>query len=143
MKVALGTILILAVATGLIGYVTADSPEEPAEPKLENLLHQALAEDLAPGREVIVSLVEIPPNTTLERHWHPGEEFHYYLEGEFEISIEGQDPYIGKAGMVGHIPYKRMHTATTGEKGGKAIVFRVHTAGEPVRYLEEGGSSEK
>jgi quercetin dioxygenase-like cupin family protein len=110
---------------------------------LENLLQQALAEEFTPGREIVISFVEIPPNTTMDRHWHPGEEFHYYLEGEAEISIDGEASFVGTPGTVGHIPFKKMHTATTGEKGAKAIVFRVHTEGEPIRYLEEGGTSEQ
>ncbi len=115
----------------------------PTEVKIENLMKQALSEDFTKGREVIVDLVEIPPNTTLDRHWHPGEEFHYYLEGEVEIQIDGKPSIIGTPGKVGHIPYKVLHTAVTKEKPAKALVIRVHTAGEPARYLEKGGSAAK
>jgi len=118
-------------------------PRPPAELKLENLLQVPLAEEFVPDREIVVSYVEIPPHTTLERHWHPGEEFHYYLEGEAEIRIDGEPTIIGKPGMVGHVPFKRKHTAITGDKGAKVLVFRVHTKGEPVRYLENGESASK
>lgn len=33
------------------------------------------------GTEVVVSRVTVPANTILPRHWHPGEEFAYVLEG--------------------------------------------------------------
>jgi quercetin dioxygenase-like cupin family protein len=122
---------------------TPATPSPPKEIKLENIMEKALDKKFAPGREVIVSYVEIPPNTTLERHWHPGEEFHYYLEGEVEIAIDGQPSIIGTPGKVGHVPYKAMHTAKTKDKGAKIVVFRVHTTGKPVRYLEGGGTAAK
>jgi len=141
-RVGLWPLLCFAIL-GLAGCNSSRSTSEPTELKLENLLELPLAEDFTPGREVIVSLVEIPPHTTMESHWHPGEEFHYYLEGEVEIQVEGEPPRHAKAGEVGHIPFRKMHTAITGDKGARALVFRVHTTGEPVRYLEDGSSAEQ
>lgn len=126
------------VGATLTGCQAANAPTEL---RLDNLLQQALAENFTPGREVVVSYVEIPPHTAMERHWHPGEEFHYYIEGEVEIRIDGHPSIIGTPGTVGHIPYGVMHTAVTGEHAARAVVFRVHTTGEPVRYLEKGGSA--
>ena len=81
--------------------------------------------------------------TTLERHWHPGEEFHYYLEGEVEIAIDGHEPIVGTPGTIGHVPYKALHTAITKEKSAKVLVFRVHTKGQPMRHLETEGAPAK
>jgi len=64
-----------------------------AKSRVTNLLHDSLSEEFISGREVLVDLVEIPPNATLDRHWHPGEEFHYYLEGEPEIEIDGKGDF--------------------------------------------------
>ncbi|HZW39194.1 MAG TPA: cupin domain-containing protein [Ignavibacteriaceae bacterium] len=108
--------------------------------KITTLLQTALDKQFIPGRELIVQLVELQPNTKLERHWHPGEEFHYYLEGEVEIKI-GDSTYIGKPGMVGHVPYKAIHTATALDKGAKILVFRVHSEGEPMRYPADSTSN--
>ena len=135
----LGTIVCL----GLCACASGPEASPPTEVRLENLRIEALASEFTPDREVVVSYVEIPPNTTMERHWHPGEEFHYYLEGKVTIEIDGHEPIIGTPGTVGHVPYKTTHTAITGPEGAKAVVFRVHTAGEPVRYLEEGGTGEQ
>jgi quercetin dioxygenase-like cupin family protein len=136
-------LLVLCSVVALIGCGRSGKTDQPSALKLENLLQMPLAEEFTPGREVIVSYVEIPPHTRMEQHWHPGEEFHYYLEGEVEIEIEGEPAITGRAGEVGHIPFGKMHTATTGDQAAKAIVFRVHTTGEPVRYLEGGGSEER
>lgn len=138
---------LLALFT-LLGTVIGgcSSPPEhnpPTALKLENLLRQQFNDEFIDGREVIVAYVEVPPNTTMQRHWHPGEEFHYYLEGEVEIAIDGRPSIIGTPGTVGHVPFKAMHTAITGDEGARLIVFRVHTEGEPVRYLEGGGEAQQ
>ncbi len=117
----------------------------PATPKAEvkNLLTQALDEKFTPGREVLVDDVRIPPNTALERHWHPGEEFHVYLEGEVEVQIEGLPTIHGKPGMVGHVPFRKPHRAVAGPHGAHILVFRVHTTGAPWRYPAPEDSATK
>lgn len=141
MKIGGLTVLIISL---IVMFIGGDArAESKAEPKIENLFQKALAKEFTAGREVIVSLVEVPPNTTLERHWHPGEEFHYCLEGEIELVVDGHTTVLETPGKVSHVPYKRMHTAVTKTKGAKLLVFRVHTEGEPVRYLEKGGTAER
>lgn len=109
----------------------------PAGSKVTNLLTTALATEFTPEREVLVDLVEIPPNHRLDWHWHPGEEFHYYLEGNPVIERKDAPPIVGKPGTVGHVAFQQRHQATAGDKGAKILVFRVHTKGEPWRYLDE------
>lgn len=107
-----------------------------ATSRVTNLLHDSLSENFAPGREVLVDLVDIPPNSQLDRHWHPGEEFHYYLAGDPEITIEGKGLTRPALGTVGHVPFETLHRAGAGESGARILVFRVHTKGKPWRYLE-------
>ncbi len=123
---------------GAQGSHAPDNAAAP-QPKVTSLMQQALAEEFTPGREVLVHLVEFPPHATLERHWHPGEEFHYYLEGDAEIRIDGRPPIKGVPGTAGHVPYKAVHTAVAGAKGAKVLVVRVHTKGEPWRYVAGEG----
>ena len=47
--------------------------------KVDNILTSKL--ELVQGTEVVVSHVTIPAGTTLPKHWHPGEEFIYILQG--------------------------------------------------------------
>lgn len=117
------------------------APSPPTDVKLENLLQTQLSDEFTPDREVVVSRVEIPPDTMLERHWHPGEEFIYFLEGKGYLVING-DTTVGTPGDIIHVPYETMHTGVTGEEGAKAVVFRVHTEGEPVRHLEKDTTAE-
>ena len=136
-------VLIVLMGFGLAGCNAPRTSSPPTELKLENLLRMALADEFITDREIVVSYVEIPPNFTMARHWHPGEEFHYYLEGEVTIVIDGERSIIGTPGTVGHVPFKKMHTAITGDQGARILVFRVHTAGRPVRYLETGATADE
>lgn len=85
--------------------------------------------------EVIVSQVTIPPNTSLPKHWHPGEEFAYVLEGAVILWQEGKRNMVGRAGDLVKVPLKQVHTAITGDEGVKLLVFRVHEQGQPERVL--------
>lgn len=125
----------LCLAIGFVAGVGAAAG--PAKSKVTNLLHAPLSERFTPGREVLVDRVEIPPNTALDRHWHPGEEFHYYLEGEPVIEIEGRGQARPRLGTVGHVPYEVRHRASAGDAGATILVFRVHAKGEPWRYLDD------
>ena len=125
---------ILCIALGFFAG-TIHGASQPKS-KVTNLLQDSLSEEFTPGREVLVDLVEIPPNSQLDRHWHPGEEFHYYLEGDPEITVEGKGLTRPAIGTVGHVPFEALHRAGAGEAGAKILVFRVHTKGKPWRYLE-------
>ena len=103
--------------------------------KIDNLMTSQL--ELVEGTEVIVSHVEIPANTTLPKHWHPGEEFVYVLEGS-EVLWQKDKPDVHlKKGDVFKVPLRQIHTATTGEEGVTVLVFRVHEKGQPVRVNVE------
>ena len=41
--------------------------------KIDNIMTSQL--ELVEGTEVVVSHIKIPADTTLPKHWHPGEEF--------------------------------------------------------------------
>jgi quercetin dioxygenase-like cupin family protein len=132
----------LAVSASLLCIVAAffagaSHGAAQAKSKVTNLLQTPLDAGFVPGREVLVDLVEIPPNSRLDRHWHPGEEFHYYLAGEPEIAVDGKGVVRPALGTVGHVPYEARHRAAAGAAGATILVFRVHTTGAPWRYLDE------
>lgn len=105
-----------------------------AKTEVKTLQQVELDPDFVRDREVITDLVVIPPNTALEKHWHPGEEFHYYLEGEVTIELDGLPSIVGKPGGVGHVPYRTHHRAIAGPAGAKILVVRVHSKGQPWRF---------
>lgn len=93
----------------------------------------SLADDL----EVIISDVIIPPNTQVPRHFHPGEEFIYLIEGSVVNVVEGLPDRIMRAGETFVMPSGVAHAPYTTDEGARAIVFRVHVEGRPERYLVE------
>ena len=93
--------------------------------------------ELVEGTEVIVSRVDIPANTTLPKHWHPGEEFIYFMEGSGVMWQKDKADIPVEAGEVFQVPLKQIHTLTTGDSGAKVVVFRVHETGQPVRVNVE------
>ena len=103
--------------------------------KIDNIMTSQL--ELVEGLEIVVSHVEIPANTTLPKHWHPGEEFVYVLEGS-EVLWQKDKPDVHlKKGDVFKVPLRQIHTAKTGEEGVTVLVFRVHEKGQPVRVNVE------
>ena len=99
----------------------------------KNLLREAIAG--ADGKEVIVSRVSFPPDTQLAWHWHPGEEFFYVMQGAVVLKRRGQPDQLASAGDAQKIAAEVIHTGLTGEEGAELVIFRVHSAGEPERYL--------
>ena len=139
---ALAGIVIGVGVSGSPAVAHDSEPETPAETtasksglNLENLLRAQL--EGVDGTEVIVSRVSMPPHTALPKHWHPGEEFGYVLEGSVILWQEGQEDIVGHAGDVLAVPLKQVHTAITKDEGAVILVFRVHEQGQPERILTE------
>lgn len=131
------SIAILVFAAGLLVGTALPILSQSDGSKVTNLLTVDLSREFTPDREVLIDVVEIPPNQKLDWHWHPGEEFHYYLTGDPVIERVDAPPIVGKPGTVGHVAFKQRHQATAGDRGAKIIVFRIHTKGAPWRHLEE------
>ena len=103
--------------------------------KLDNLMKATLAGTA--NTEVIVSHVIIPPNTMLPKHWHPGEEFVYIIDGSVTLWQKGKKDILGKKGEALKVPLKQIHTAKTGNEAVVLLVFRVHEKGQPERIKAE------
>lgn len=86
----------------------------------------------APGHELIVADLNLPPDAVGEAHYHPWEEFLYVIAGSAVVDIEGQDVRVLKAGESFVIPPRAVHTPRAGPTGVRAIVMRVHDAGDPM-----------
>ena len=100
----------------------------PPPPGSNEVLRSMLAG--TPGVEVIISDVVIPPNGQVPRHYHPGEEFLYVIEGSAIHVEEGKPDLPLRAGDSYAIPPRAIHSPRGGAEGARAIVFRVHVAGQ-------------
>jgi len=103
--------------------------------KIENLLRDSLG--LAEGIEVVMSYIELPKNTTLPSHYHPGEEFVYLIQGSGELTLKDESKIIVKAGETVKVPLKHVHSFSSLHEDVKGVVFRVHEKGQPDRILVE------
>ena len=124
-------IIILLFSSIVTPSSFADLANE--KPNISTLLSGQL--ERVEGTEFIVSRVQIPPNTSLPKHWHPGEEFVYVVKGQVTLWQEGKDELIFTHGDAGKVPLKRIHTARAGDEGVDLIVFRIHEKGKPERVL--------
>jgi quercetin dioxygenase-like cupin family protein len=67
------------------------------------------------------------------RHWHPGEEIVYVLEGSLEYAVEGKPPVTLKAGEVLFIPAGTIHAAkNVGSGNGAELATYVVEKGKPL-----------
>jgi quercetin dioxygenase-like cupin family protein len=86
-----------------------------------------------PGREVIQVRVELDPGVGFGRHWHPGEEIVYVLEGSLEYQVEGRPPITLRAGDVLFIPARTIHAArNVGSVNGAELATYVVEKGKPL-----------
>ena len=87
----------------------------------------------APGREVVQVRVQIDPGVTASRHWHPGEEIVYMLEGSLEYQVEGKPPVTLKAGDVLFIPARTVHAVkNVGSGPGAELATYIVEKGKPL-----------
>ena len=103
--------------------------------KFEDLMTEKLQG--VENTEVVVSITTVPPHTTLPKHWHPGEEFAYILDGSIVLIQDGKADEYYRKGDVGKVPLKQVHTVRTDEESATILIFRVHELGQPGRLLVE------
>jgi quercetin dioxygenase-like cupin family protein len=86
-----------------------------------------------PEREVIQARVELDPGVAFGKHWHPGEEIVYVLEGSLEYQVEGKPPVTLKAGDVLFVPARTIHAArNVGGGPGAELATYVVEKGKPL-----------
>ena len=86
-----------------------------------------------PGREVIQARVDFDRGAAFPKHWHPGEEIVYVLEGSLEYEVEGKPPVTLKAGDVLFIPARTIHAAkNVGSGNGAELATYVVEKGKPL-----------
>jgi quercetin dioxygenase-like cupin family protein len=62
-------------------------------------------------RHGVMARSEFQPGASSGRHFHPGEEFGYVLEGTLELTIDGKPPMRLKAGDSIFMPAGAIHDA--------------------------------
>ena len=125
----------LLIAAGLLLSSGLASESYSSErPSTDTLLRESLIGGWA-DQEVIVSEVNIPHNTELPWHSHPGAEIFYVLSGTIVLMQRDQADIQSQEGEVRMIPRGVVHSGKTTEDGASLLIVRVHDAGQPERIL--------
>lgn len=87
-------------------------------------IHRTLAEGITtrifPGQNVMLSVVDVAPNTEGTSHSHPEEQWGVLLKGEC-VRIQGGEEIAMKAGDFWCTPGGVMHTVRTGATGASIL----------------------
>jgi quercetin dioxygenase-like cupin family protein len=86
------------------------------------------------GKEIVIFIAELAAGAVGSKHYHPGPEFFYVLEGTLAHEPEGDAAHSMKTGDFGSNPNKGVHiirNPSTTERA-KAIDFLVAEKGQPL-----------
>ena len=127
------SIIITVAALAIGGVALAQNQMAPVAPTsgLKRTVIQKF--DVPAGeRETVVAVIEIPANSDVARHTHPGPEVDYVLEGEVNL-IVGSDPVkTYKAGDSFVIPQGTPHGGKSGPNGTKLVGTYIVEKGKPL-----------
>ncbi len=108
-------ILAVGVVVGALGGRLFNAQEANAQqansqqgPVKRTILQRKDIEGME-GKEAILILAEIVPGGVLGRHFHPGPEIGYVIQGTMRLEQDGYPPLTVKAGESFHHPAKIVH----------------------------------
>ena len=130
------TTRVQAVLVSIIGSVFA---LHAALSQQSGIRHTDLQrEDLqtVPGHEVVQVRNDFDPGVAFGRHWHPGEEVIYVVEGTLVYDVDGQPARTLEAGQAMLIPAGIIHSARSSGSGNAAEVSTyVVEKGKPLTVM--------
>jgi quercetin dioxygenase-like cupin family protein len=113
------------------GFTATAAEAQSATPGLKRTILQRM-DGPAPGYETLLVVVDIDASALVARHTHPGVEVTYVLEGETELTIEGQEPLKLSPGKSAQVPTGVPHAAKNGDKPTRLAVTYVVEKGKPL-----------
>ncbi len=128
--VMLAIALLVGIAVGGLGNQVLMAQQAPVT---RTILQQQDLEGVV-GREVIMYRAEAIPGGVAGRHYHPGPELIYVLEGSLILEPDGHPAVTLKAGESAHMPAKHIHNAKNASTSEpvKVVVFLVGEKGQPL-----------
>jgi quercetin dioxygenase-like cupin family protein len=88
--------------------------------------------DLNETHMTVLATLEIAAGTPVARHTHPGIESVYVVEGELELSVQGQPDKRFKTGEGFQIPPNTPHGGRNGDRATKLAITYVIEKGKPL-----------
>lgn len=122
--------LVVGIA---IGVITTQVLMAQQAPVTRTTLQQKDLEG-ADGKEVIMYVADVIPGGMAGRHFHPGPEVAYILEGSLVVEPDGKPPLMLKKGDSFHNPAKAVHNAKNGSptEPAKVLVVLIGEKGAPL-----------
>jgi quercetin dioxygenase-like cupin family protein len=126
--------VLIAVAVLLTATFASANAQQPGPSPQMAVKRTVLQKADVPGSnyEVEYALVEIPANTKLGRHSHPGTVFGYLLEGDYTLAIDGQAPKSFKPGETVRIEPNVVHDEWAGSAPAKFLSVFIIEKGKPL-----------
>lgn len=126
----IGLPLALGIGAGMIGYRIINAQEEPVKRTV------LLQTDLAgmEGKEGRLVLSQFAPGAAVGKHYHPGHEFVYVVEGSGVLEVEGKPPRTVNAGDAFYQPPQQVHDIRNRSKTAstKLLVIFIAEKGQPL-----------
>jgi len=87
-----------------------------------------------PGKEIIVFIADLAPGAVDAKHYHPGPEFFYVLEGTLAHEPKDGSVHMMTTGAFGSNPDKGVHIIKnpSATERARAIDFLVAEKGQPI-----------
>src|SRR5215831_3960706 len=137
----LGVALLAATTITSLGIKVADSqggqPASPStvseEPIKRTVLFRGNLEGVE-GKEIVIFIADLAPGAVGSKHYHPGPEYFYVLEGTLAHAPEGSPEHMMKVGDFGSNPNKNVHTIRNPDTmaRARAIDFLISAKGQPL-----------
>ncbi|HEY2988945.1 MAG TPA: cupin domain-containing protein [Candidatus Binatia bacterium] len=133
--------LLVLVAGGALGFLTIGQRSASAQEGLTRTVIMKKDLEADPKKEVTIFIAEYKPGAKSGKHYHPGQEFIYVLEGNGLMEEAGKAPVDMKPGVELYFqsdPAKPtyVHEATNLSKtaGMKLLVTLITEKGQPLAY---------
>jgi len=87
-----------------------------------------------PGKEIVIFIADLAPGAVGDKHYHPGPEFFYVIEGTLAHEPNGGLAHMMKTGAFGSNPNKGIHLIKnpSATERAQAIDFLVAEKGQPI-----------
>jgi len=125
-------ILVLTFAAGTAGLIADRVLNAQPEAVKRTVLLKTDLEGIQ-GTEANAFVIELAPGASTGRHYHPGHEIAYVLEGTASVHLDGKTTTTQKRGSVIHLTPKLVHDVKNPSKSEpmKAVVFALYEKGQP------------
>lgn len=127
-------LIVLGLSLGLVlGTIAANRSNAQPSPVTRTMLQQKDIEGM-PGKEALVYVAEFTPGAASGRHFHPGPEVGYVLQGTLVLEPDGHAPLTLRTGESFHNPSRHVHNArnASASEPVKVLVFLIGEKGQPL-----------